>query len=154
MRSTTAYLIAASLAILAFIPISCRTSDAETQDVPKEIIQKLHIQEQAWNEGNIDAFMGEAYWASDSLMFIGSQGLTFGYNATLANYHKSYPNPEAMGKLTFELLQWRRLGKSHGLLVGSWHLERSNGHSNLDGHFSLTWEHFKDDWVIIADHSS
>ena len=154
MRSTTAYLIAASLAILAFIPISCRTSDAETQDVPKEIVQKLHIQEQAWNEGNLDVFMGEAYWASDSLMFIGSQGLTFGHDATLANYHKSYPNPEAMGKLTFELRQWRRLGKSHGLLVGSWHLERSNGLSNLDGHFSLTWEHFGNDWVIIADHSS
>ena len=43
MRSTTAYLIAASLAILASIPISCNTSDAETQEVPKEIVQKLHI---------------------------------------------------------------------------------------------------------------
>jgi len=154
MRSTALYFFAASLLVAVFSQFACTTYDAESTAMPSEISQKLHIQEEAWNAGNIDQFMSQAYWENDSLMFIGSQGLTFGYNQTLANYHKSYPSAEAMGQLTFDVLQWRPLGKSHGLLIGAWHLERGGEHSNLHGHFSLTWAYLNNDWVIIADHSS
>ncbi|MBV43027.1 MAG: DUF4440 domain-containing protein [Crocinitomicaceae bacterium] len=153
MRFTASYLIVTSLFILASGQFAC-TADTQINTIPDEVAQKLKLQEQAWNAGNLERFMGEAYWTNDALMFIGSQGLTFGYDQTLANYHQSYPDPEAMGQLTFKLLQWRQLGDSHGLLVGTWHLERGGDHSNLDGHFSLTWEHRDNEWLIIADHSS
>ena len=122
--------------------------------IPSSIEQKLNAQEKAWNQGDLGRFMSEAYWADDQLMFIGSRGLTYGYDKTLANYQKSYPDSAAMGTLMFELLQWKPLGNSHGLLVGLWQLKRSNDLENLDGHFSLIWEKKSDGWVIIADHSS
>lgn len=122
--------------------------------IPSAIEQKLNAQELAWNQGDLGRFMEEAYWADDQLMFIGSRGLTYGYDQTLANYQKSYPDPNAMGTLVFELLQWKPLGNTHGLLVGSWLLKRSGELENLDGHFSLIWEKKSEGWVIIADHSS
>ncbi|MBT6163845.1 MAG: nuclear transport factor 2 family protein [Crocinitomicaceae bacterium] len=122
--------------------------------IPTAIEEKLKAQEESWNKGDLEGFMSQAYWEDDALMFIGSSGLTFGYAQTLANYKKSYPDDAAMGILTFELLQWRSLGSSHGLLVGAWHLERGENLENLEGHFSLTWERQAQEWVIVADHSS
>ena len=62
------------------------------------VLNHLHSQQKAWNEGNIDGFMS-SYWNNDSLKFIGSKGITYGWQKTLDNYKKSYPNKEAMGKL-------------------------------------------------------
>ena len=59
--------------------------------IPSAIEQKLNAQELAWNHGDLEQFMEEAYWADDQLMFIGSRGLTYGYDQTLANYQKNYP---------------------------------------------------------------
>ena len=63
----------------------------------KEIMGK---QEAAWNRGDIDAFM-VGYWNSDSLMFVGSKGPTYGWDQTLANYKTGYPDVQAMGQLKF-----------------------------------------------------
>ena len=38
------------------------------------ILDVMHQQEQAWNSGDIDAFM-KGYWRSDSLMFVGKNGI-------------------------------------------------------------------------------
>ena len=43
----------------------------------------------AWNKGNIDAFM-KGYWNNDSLVFIGKSGPSYGYHQALANYKKNY----------------------------------------------------------------
>ena len=48
----------------------------------------LQTQAASWNEGNIDAFM-EYYWKSDNLQFIGSNGITYGWQNTLNRYKKS-----------------------------------------------------------------
>jgi hypothetical protein len=37
-------------------------------------------------------------------MFIGKSGITYGWQKTLDNYKKGYPDKEAMGKLHFTLL--------------------------------------------------
>lgn len=147
----------------ALLLASCQTSvdrDSEGGDkeistaLPDEIAAKLAAQEQAWNEGDIDRFMAEAYWANDSLMFIGSRGLSLGYESTRTNYHRSYPDSKAMGALSFELLNWHSLGARHGILVGAWNLERDEDLEQLTGHFTLIWELQSNGWVIIADHSS
>ncbi|MGA0059601.1 MAG: DUF4440 domain-containing protein, partial [Planctomycetota bacterium] len=47
----------------------------------------LDVQASAWNRGDLVAFM-EPYWDSDALTFVGSSGVTRGYDETLARYQK------------------------------------------------------------------
>ena len=116
------------------------------------IMHVLNTQISAWNTGNIDQFM-VGYWQSDSLMFIGKSGLNQGYQTTLDNYKKGYPDRAAMGTLKFDILKIKPLGKKHCLVVGKWHLARPEK-GDIEGHFSLVFEKQKGKWVIIADHSS
>ncbi len=50
-----------------------------------EINSLLTKQVDAWNEGNLEKFM-ETYLKSDELVFVGSRGPTYGWQATLENY--------------------------------------------------------------------
>ena len=126
------------------------SSFAQNKDLIK--IEKI-LQQQAadWNRGDIDAFM-QAYWKSDKLQFGGGRGLTFGWQATLDNYKKGYPDKAAMGKLTFTLKSKEKLSRKTAMIVGKWELERANDHPN--GHFMLIWKKKKGKWMIVADHTS
>lgn len=115
------------------------------------IRQIMADQELAWNRGDLEAFMA-GYWRSDSLRFIGSSGLTYGWQQTLDNYKKGYPGPEAMGKLKFTILSVEQLSKRSAYVIGKWHLTRKAG--DLSGHYTLLWKKIKGKWVIVADHSS
>ncbi len=108
-------------------------------------------QELAWNRGDIPAFM-DGYWNSDSLRFVGTRGLTFGWQKTLDNYKKGYPDREAMGKLKFSIISVELLSKTSAFVIGKWHLTRSIG--DLGGHYTLLWKKIKGKWVIVADHTS
>ena len=111
----------------------------------------LSIQNDAWNRGDIDAFM-EGYWKNDSLMFIGKTGVTYGWQNTLNNYKKGYPDTATMGKLTFTLISIKRLSEKYYRVVGKWFLKRSIG--DVGGHFTLLLEKINGEWVIIEDHTS
>jgi ketosteroid isomerase-like protein len=115
------------------------------------IRQLLNEQTAAWNHGDINGFM-KGYWQSDSLMFIGKSGITYGWQKTLDNYKKGYPDTTAMGKLNFEILEVKRLSFQYFFITGKWHLQRSIG--NLDGAFTLLFKKIKNNWLIIKDHSS
>lgn len=108
-------------------------------------------QETAWNQGNLEQFMA-GYWRSDSLQFIGSSGLTFGWTKTLSNYKKTYPDAEKMGQLKFTILSVEVLSKRHAYVIGKWHLTRKAG--DLSGYYTLLWQKIKGKWYIVADHSS
>jgi len=112
----------------------------------------LKEQVAAWNRGDLEGFM-KGYLPSEKLMFIGSRGLTYGWQQTLANYQKSYPDRATMGELTFTILEVKPLGSNHMLVIGKWHLARDKK-EDAEGHFSLTWQKIDGDWYIIADHSS
>lgn len=116
-----------------------------------EIRALLQKQTEAWNRGDIEGFM-EGYWKNDSLMFIGKSGITYGWQKTLDNYKKGYPNRTAMGTLTFTLIELNPLSKKYFSVVGKWHLKRTIG--DLNGHYTLLLKKIKGQWVIIADHSS
>ena len=120
---------------------------------PDDLIIKKILAEQsaAWNEGNIEKFM-EGYWNSDSLMFMGKNGPTYGFKNTLENYKKNYPDTAAMGKLNFELITVKRLSVMYYSVVGKWHLKRSIG--DVGGAFTLLFKKIKRQWVIVQDHSS
>lgn len=57
------------------------------------IVTVMKDQENAWNKADIEGFM-EGYWKSDSLRFIGSKGITYGWKATIDNYKKTIRMPK------------------------------------------------------------
>ncbi|RTL60196.1 MAG: DUF4440 domain-containing protein [Sphingobacteriales bacterium] len=111
----------------------------------------MNEQVKYWNEGNLEAFM-QTYWKSDSVMFIGSHGITYGWQNTLNSYKKGYPDTAAMGKLNFNLLEVKRLSPVYFFVTGKWHLSRSIG--DAEGYFTLLFQKVKNKWVIVKDHSS
>ena len=137
---------------LFFLLIPSIFLNGQTHDTDEmEIRNLLTRQNAAWNRGDVDAFM-VGYWESDSLMFIGSSGVTYGYKNTLANYKKRYPDTAAMGQLTFNLIDFKKLSGEYYHVTGKWSLQRSIG--NASGHFTLLFRKIKGKWVIISDHSS
>lgn len=117
------------------------------------ISEKMQAQQDAWNRGSLDEFMA-GYWESDSLKFIGSSGLNYGWQRTLDNYKKSYPTADSMGVLQFNNISIDRLSNNAALVIGKWTLYRDKVGDTLKGHYSLNWQIKEGEWVIIADHSS
>lgn len=115
------------------------------------IITVLDQQMTAWNEGSLGKFM-ESYWKSDSLMFIGKSGVTYGYENTLSRYKASFPDTAAMGRLSFAILYVKQLPPSYYFVVGKYQLKRTKG--DLEGHFTLLFRKINGRWKIVSDHSS
>ena len=123
---------------------------AQSKD-EKSIRLAMNEQLAAWNAGDINRFMG-TYWKDDSLMFIGKSGVTYGWQKTLENYKKGYPDTAAMGKLDFTILKVRRLSSEYYFVVGKWNLVRSIG--NIGGAYTLLFRRIDGRWLIVSDHSS
>lgn len=118
------------------------------------IAQVLTTQTAAWNRGGIPGFMA-GYWHSDSLVFIGKKGPTYGWQPTLTNYQKRYPDAAQMGQLDFSGLRITLLGPAAAQVVGRWHLARPGvAAGDLQGYFLLVFKLIKGQWVIVADHTS
>ena len=117
----------------------------------KKIRDILDRQTAAWNRGDLEGFM-QGYWKSDSLKFIGRRGVTYGWQNTLDNYRKGYPDTAAMGRLRFEILHLNKLSGKYYQVIGKWMLTRTVG--NLSGHFTLLFRKINGEWVIVSDHSS
>ena len=127
---------------------------AQAQPAPRAAIaQVLATQTAAWNRGDIPGFM-QGYWQSDSLVFIGGKGPTYGWQPTLANYQKNYPNAAAMGKLDFSGLRVSLLVPGAAQVVGRWHLARPVALGDLQGYFLLVLRQIDGQWVVVADHTS
>ncbi|GAB2561763.1 YybH family protein [Spirosoma aerophilum] len=116
------------------------------------ILETLKRQTDDWNAGRIDRFM-VSYWESDSLTFVSKVGITYGYQATLANYRKRYPDRASMGSLKFDILQLDLVTPTVAYVIGKFHLTRPEI-GNAEGHFTLLWRKIKNRWVIVSDHTS
>ncbi|MFD2999266.1 YybH family protein [Pontibacter toksunensis] len=119
----------------------------------KDVRAVLEEQSICWSRGDLECYM-QGYWKSDSLLFIGSRGLTYGWQHTLDNYKRGYPDASAMGQLSFNIKEMRQLSPETMLVVGKWRLNRKVAAGDLEGHFSVIFRKFSDGWRIIADHSS
>ena len=137
------------LAFLFTLLVSLSVAAQKTEE--EKIRQLLTAQTLVWNRGDINGFM-QTYWKSDSLLFIGKSGVTRGWQKTLENYQKGYPDTAAMGKLSFNISTVKKISPANFFVVGKWMLNRSIG--DLSGHFTLFLQKIKGQWVIVADHSS
>jgi uncharacterized protein (TIGR02246 family) len=144
-----------ALLILTFCGLASSAGSAdETTDRQADrsaIRAVLDAQQQAWNRGDVHAFL-TGYWHSPDLTFSGSNGISRGWDAVLARYKKNYPDRSAMGTLDFSNLEFRFLGPDAALVLGHWHLKREKDEPG--GVFSLVFQRFPEGWHIIHDHTS
>ena len=136
--------------ILALYAVLLMAITSNAQD-KQAILNVLHTQQTAWNRGDIDAFM-QGYWKSDSLLFVGKSAPTHGWQATLNNYKKSYPDKSAMGTLTFDILKVELLDATNAFILGGWHLKREKDAPG--GYFTLWFRKVNGEWKIVVDHTS
>jgi ketosteroid isomerase-like protein len=137
---------------ISLLPVLFFSMVAFSQSSDELTIRKvLDNQIKAWNKGDIEGFM-QGYWKNDSLMFIGKKGIIWGWQTTLENYKKNYPDTTAMGKLSFDIILVKKLSPDYYYIVGKWMLSRSIG--DLSGHYNLLFKKINGTWLIVADHSS
>jgi ketosteroid isomerase-like protein len=148
-----------TLAMLLLTLITCvgvwrltnATATSADSSPESEIRAQIELQADAWNRGDIDAFMN-TYWNSDQTAFVGANGMTRGWQGVLDRYHKNYPDRAAMGHLTFSGLEIHMLCPDAAFAIGQFHLQREK--DNPEGIFTLTFKKFPEGWRIILDHTT
>ena len=121
---------------------------------PQQVIKAiLSTQVEAWNRGDIEAFM-VGYAKSEEILFVGKE-VKRGYKGLLERYRRDYPDAAAMGKLRFSDLEVRMLGADHATVLGRYHLTRTEaGGGDAQGIFTLIFEKTGGHWKIIQDHTT
>ncbi len=127
------------------------TSVVEASGSEAAILKVLTDQQDAWNRGDIPAFM-EGYWKSEDLRFASGGTVATGWQVTKDRYLKRYDSPEKMGKLSFTDIIVTTLGDEDALVTGRWALKRDNDMPN--GLFTLHFKLIDGNWVIVSDHTS
>ncbi|WP_443944787.1 YybH family protein [Pedobacter sp. AW1-32] len=134
--------------VLMFIGFAAK---AQSPKDKQAILDVLESQRLAWNKGDVETFM-DGYIKSDSLLFVGQNGPTYGWQKTLDNYKKTYPDKAAMGILTFGIKKVEFLSKDVAFVLGSWNLKRAKDEPK--GYYTLLFKKINGEWKVAVDHSS
>lgn len=110
----------------------------------------MQAQEIAWNNHDLEGFM-QGYWKSEELKFYGSNGLTLGWDNTLARYKKAYPTKAESGTLKFVINDISKIEGDNYWVMGEYHLKRDVGDAN--GVFIIIFKKIAGEWKIVADMS-
>ena len=145
-RTVLGYFLVA--AILGSTSLSAQSS---RPDITLEISAVLKMQQDAWNRGDIDAFM-DGYSRSDETLFVSGDDVTRGWQKVLDHYKKKYSDRAEMGTLTFSSLEITPLSNDSAVALGSWKLNRANDQPH--GRFTLIFRRFPEGWRIVHDHTS
>lgn len=139
--------VAASMAIVQPAPVVAQTADQ------RAVEQAMTESAAGWNKGDVDAFMA-IYSDDPQTSFVTKEGLMRGKAAMAASYRKHYDFTDIAkrGVLTFETLDFRRLGNGHALYIGQYLLTYPGGKTQT-GPTSLVFAKESGGWKIIADHS-
>ena len=138
--------------ILGFsLLVAAGISSLSAQSPADAITRVLQDQVDAWNKGDVEAYM-KGYWNSDSTSFVSGGSVMKGYEAVLARYRKTYGTREKMGTLSFDELNVRMLSSSAAVVTGAWKLIRVKDQPG--GRFTLIFEKKAEGWRIVYDHTS
>lgn len=119
----------------------------------QDVRSVLDAQAAAWNRGDLGSFV-ETYENAPDITFLG-KALTCGRGGVLERYKRTYDTPEKMGKLRFEIIGQRQLGRDYAMVIGKFYLTRSAaGGGDASGHFTLILRQGPAGWKIIHDHTS
>jgi uncharacterized protein (TIGR02246 family) len=130
-------------------------------DAKQAVAAVLEIQAQAWNRGDLLAFV--SVYKEDTL-FVSPTGLTRGRTAVLERYRDRYPDRAAMGRLAFEIEDLRvftgppdcggKTAVTSAAVVGRWQLTYPEGErEDASGLTLLVLEPHPGGWQIVHDAS-
>jgi len=146
-----ALLFVSCISVKADVTTETKTNTSSSiADAEARIRLVMKQQETAWNNHDLEGFM-QGYWKSDSLKFYGSNGLTKGWENTLANYKKGYPTKAESGTLNFVINDISKIEGDNYWVMGEYHLKRQVGDAN--GVFIIIFKKINGDWKIVADMS-
>jgi len=120
------------------------TSVAEIQSV-------LTAQQDAWNRGDIDAFMN-GYARTASTVFVSEDQVRRGWETVRDRYRAKYSDRAKMGTLSFSEIEVTMLSPDAAVVLGRWKLKRANDEPH--GPFTLIFKRLPEGWRIVHDHTS
>ena len=145
-------------AVLLSLPMAACTSGGTGQPPPAAAVSSaaevgaitalLEQQDDAWNRGDIDAFMN-GYWRSPELRFASGGDVTRGWDETNARYHRVYATPDLMGRLVTSGYEIVMLSPDAAIAHGAWLLERASDRPS--GLYTLVLRKIDGEWLIVSD---
>ena len=133
------------------VPLFASISVSAAVNATNEIQNLLHAQQEAWNRGDIDAFMN-GHWRSEETVFVSGDEVTRGWQKVLDRYKTKYSDRAKMGTLTFSNLEITSLSNDSAVALGVWKLKRANDEPH--GRFTLIFRRLPAGWRIVHDHTS
>ncbi len=127
---------------------------AEPEQPPNsvaEIQSVLSTQQDAWNRGDIDAFMN-GYAQSASTVFVSEDEVRRGWETVRDRYRIRYSDRAKMGTLSFSDIEVTMLSPDAAVVLGLWRLKRANDEPH--GRFTLIFKRLPEGWRIVHDHTS
>jgi ketosteroid isomerase-like protein len=143
-------------AILLLLAVgTCPTwSKARHVDNTEAVKSVLDRQAEAWNKGDLVAFM-TGYLDSPDTSYTSGGVEVWGYDSIHDRYVKKYGTTRSdMGKLSFSNLRIVEINKGSAFCVGQFHLVKAEPTGNADGVFSLVLKQTAAGWKIIHDHTT
>jgi len=137
---------------LVTLAVGCGGARVATRDDREAVAAVLEAQRQAWNRGDLPAYM-DGYERSPDLIFTSGGQIRRGWDETLARYKRTYGEDRAsMGQLAFEILDLRQIGADAAVVLGRWRL--SGLAEPKGGVFTVVLARRADGWRIVHDHTS
>ena len=127
---------------------------AEAKQTPNsaaEIKSVLTAQQDAWNRGDIDAFMN-GYARSASTAFVSQDEVGRGWETVRDRYRVKYSDRAKMGTLSFSEIEVTMLSSDAAVVLGRWKLKRAKDEPH--GRFTLIFKRLPEGWRIVHDHTS
>ena len=116
-----------------------------------EIQSVISAQQDAWNRGDIDAFM-HGYGRSASTVFVSEDEVERGWETVRERYRVKYSDRAKMGTLSFSEIEVTMLSPGAAVVLGRWRLKRANDEPH--GRFTLIFKRLPEGWRIVHDHTS
>jgi ketosteroid isomerase-like protein len=139
--------------LLLVMSAACAATQTPESDATGDVRAVWTAQVEAWNRGDLDAFM-RGYWKSSDLVFFSNGTETRGWQETLDRYRARYQaEGKQMGTLDFPQLDFFMLGTETALARGRWRLKMPDG-QELSGVTSVIFRELPEGWRIVHDHSS
>jgi ketosteroid isomerase-like protein len=146
--------------VIFFAPANARSDSApkafgvkqaDHTSAVSEIRSVLRMQQNAWNQGDIDRFM-DGYAHSKDTVFISEDMVRRGWETVRDRYREKYSDRTKMGLLTFSDLEIVSLSPDSAVALGRWKLQRAKDRPH--GRFTLIFRRLPVGWRIVHDHTS
>jgi uncharacterized protein (TIGR02246 family) len=147
MQTRLALPVICSILIAPFV---CAAAEQSPNSV-SQIQSVLSAQQDAWNRGDIDAFMN-GYARSTSTVFVSEDEVRRGWETVRKRYQEKYSDRTKMGTLSFSEIEVTMLSPDAAAVLGGWRLKRANDEPH--GRFTLVFKRLPEGWRIVHDHTS